>query len=223
MTAADKKIILEKGSDYVMLVTIPDDSGITQVNMHGWGLVFEVFTKSGVPIPSMTLGYTQVPGQTLRSACEYAYGTALTKDGVAQTVDVGIAVNDDVYIESTNLVWRAKEAFSWASGTTFEANKVHFEEDPNLASGKIAVVVPGEITQNYDTGITTGNLFDTAYNYYYRITLVQKGSMVTAHQTEDAVAPAVGKVIKPGTTAKYTPNENSREIRLARGELAVRI
>lgn len=224
MTAADKKIILEKGSDYVMLVTIPADDGINTVDMHGWGLVFEVFDKTGIAVSGMTLGYKQVPGQTLRSACEYVYTVAdtLTKDGAVQG-DVEVVINDDVYIESTNLVWRAKEDFTWTTGTTFDSNSTHFEEDVHLSNGNIAILVPGEITQNFSTGVTGTDLFATEYNYYHRITLVQKGSMVTAHTTRDAYIDegGSGKVIVSG--ASYTPNENSREIRLARGKLAVRI
>lgn len=47
MTAADKKIVLEHGSDYVLRMKIMADDGINNRDMSGWSWVFEVYNKVG--------------------------------------------------------------------------------------------------------------------------------------------------------------------------------
>lgn len=61
MTAADKKIILEKGSDYRLLIKVKDDAGLLDRNLGGstdimsaaylddaWGWVMQIFHKNGM-------------------------------------------------------------------------------------------------------------------------------------------------------------------------------
>ena len=54
MTAADKKIILEHGSDYILQLKIKDDDGINNRNMSNWTWTFDVYSKAGVIIPTHT-------------------------------------------------------------------------------------------------------------------------------------------------------------------------
>ena len=48
MTAADKKIILEHGSDYVLRMKIMADDGINNRDMSAWTWAFEVYNNLGV-------------------------------------------------------------------------------------------------------------------------------------------------------------------------------
>lgn len=50
MTAADKKIILEHGSDYVLRMKIMADDGINNRNMANWEWMFEVYDKTGAKV-----------------------------------------------------------------------------------------------------------------------------------------------------------------------------
>lgn len=45
MTSAEKKIILDKGSDYRLKLRVKSDDGIGNKDLTGWGWVFTIYSK----------------------------------------------------------------------------------------------------------------------------------------------------------------------------------
>jgi hypothetical protein len=58
MTSAEKKIILDKGSDYRLQLYIKSDDGIGDRDLTGWGWVMTIFAKDDPTIAVSTLSAT---------------------------------------------------------------------------------------------------------------------------------------------------------------------
>ena len=58
MTAADKKIILEHGSDYVLRLKIKADDGINNRDMSNWTWKFDIYNSTGVKLTTPVIDGT---------------------------------------------------------------------------------------------------------------------------------------------------------------------
>lgn len=211
MTAAYHKIILEQASDYRLQLRVKEDDGIHNRDLNGWGWVFEVYNAQGAKQENMCLATVQVAGQVTSSDCEYQ------STGLA---GVTLHTNDRVWDVSSSKAYKATaqgtagyEVQGGDAITSLVADGV-LAEDGNLEDGYCTIEIPAQSTKDFPTGISSGNLFATEFNYFYTLTLVEDGATkVTSH------APLSGVITTPGS---YT-SSTSREMRVMRGKLAVRI
>lgn len=108
MTAADKKIILEKGSDYRLILKIKQDDGLLDRNLSGsatrnknesdyldkaWGYVFQIFHKNGLRYDCVAFT-TDVGTEVKPTERVFDAQSSLSYENIgATTVTIGVDTN----------------------------------------------------------------------------------------------------------------------------------
>lgn len=134
MTAAEKKIILEKGSDYRLQLLIKDDGGIANKDLDGWSWVFNVYSKTDVTTPAYTFSSEfsgDFPGEDLTNgACTVHIDSASTS-----TMNTLIPEGEDPFMTDYNYYYTL--TLSGPEGTgTLDDNR-----EMRVLRGKLAVRV----------------------------------------------------------------------------------
>ena len=94
MTAAEKKIILDKGSDYRLQLKIKDDDGINDRDLTGWGFKFIIYSLDGTEYTSIDklLSGAFSGDDLVNGACTIDIDSTLTS-----TYSTAIAGTEDVF------------------------------------------------------------------------------------------------------------------------------
>jgi hypothetical protein len=267
MTAADKKIILEKGSDYRLILKIKEDDGLLNRNLSGyigngvpvtkpaeyldeaWGWVLQIFHKNGkrhdckylkgevgtvgigekVYDTNEMVAYKNITAAPVDVVIDTDYdnvavwkrdGNAITAATYVKTSTNGVqevAAEETVVDSSSGVIFKntsgSNKTIADISATPANWTAVQpslgvivkrFDEEykgSDLFNGECVINIESSDIMKIRTG-NTSDPFDTVFNYYYVITLYEKFT--------DALR-------------GITSNTSSREMRILRGNLAVRM
>lgn len=95
MTAAEKKIILEQGSDYRIQLRVKADDGINDKDLDGWTWTFKIYNKDGTVYPIAGDPLTDVPfdGTFAGDDLLNGQGTVNIDSLITAAIDTGITGN----------------------------------------------------------------------------------------------------------------------------------
>lgn len=171
MTAADKKIILEHGSDYVLRLKIKADDGINNRDMSNWTWKFDIYNSAGVKLISADhvsprdtsaivlaneLVLDQLTNNTYKAISEESLGV----DGIPTHPFI-----DTVYWALISTPTMAIDAIS---GT--------FSDDEDTVNGDVIVLIDSAVIDSIPTLVTGDDAFATQYNYYHTLTVTEPGA-----------------------------------------------